>query len=74
MAARMAAHGRRGQRAVELVDGLLQLPFFELVRLQRGDGRAGFGRAAEYAWRDRLAVISGVVNAGGHGESPSPTP
>lgn len=29
--ARMVVHGRRGQRAVALVDDLLRLPFFEAV-------------------------------------------
>ena len=31
--ARMVVHGRRGQRAVVLVDDLLRLPVFELVAL-----------------------------------------
>ena len=37
--ARMVVHGRRGQRAVVLVDDLLRLPVFELVEIGRASCR-----------------------------------
>ena len=40
--ARMAVHGRRGQRAVALVDDLLRLPVFELVAPGAGEMDAAY--------------------------------
>jgi ribonuclease VapC len=40
--ARMVVHGRRGQRAVVLVDDLLRLPMFEVVALGPAEAEAAY--------------------------------
>lgn len=40
--ARMVVHGRRGPRAVVLLDDLLRLPYFELVAPGCGDADAAY--------------------------------
>ena len=40
--ARIVVHGRRGQRAVVVVDDLLALPFFEVVAPARSDADAAY--------------------------------
>ena len=42
--ARMVVHGRRGQRAVVLVDDLIRLPLFELVAPRTGGNGCGLCR------------------------------
>ena len=43
---RIVIHGRRGQRAVILVDDLLRLPIFELVAPAQAQAEADFDYAA----------------------------
>ncbi len=46
--ARMVVHGRRGQRAVALVDDLLRLPLFEFVPPARADVDAAYAAFVIY--------------------------
>ncbi|WP_295401905.1 type II toxin-antitoxin system VapC family toxin [uncultured Thiocystis sp.] len=45
---RMVVHGRRGERAVVLVDNLLQLPMFELVAPGENELNAAFAAFVSY--------------------------
>ena len=46
--ARMVVHGRRGERAVVLVDDLLRLPMFELVAPGKAELQAAFAAFVAY--------------------------
>lgn len=46
--ARMVVHGRRGQRAVALVDDLLRLPFFEIASPGRTEADAAYAAFVIY--------------------------
>jgi ribonuclease VapC len=46
--ARMVVHGRRGERAVVLVDDLLQLPVFEVVPPGSAEIAAAYGAFVAY--------------------------
>ena len=45
---RMVVHGRRGQRAVILVDDLLRLPMFELVAPGQSEADAAYAAFVAY--------------------------
>jgi ribonuclease VapC len=46
--ARMVVHGRRGQRAVVLVDDLLRLPMFEIVAPGQAESDAAYAAFVAY--------------------------
>ena len=46
--ARMVVHGRRGQRAVVLLDDLLRLPNFELIAPDRSEADAAYAAFVTY--------------------------
>jgi ribonuclease VapC len=46
--ARMVLHGRRGQRAVVLVDDLLRLPMFDQVPPSRAEADAAYAAFVAY--------------------------
>ena len=46
--ARMVVHGRRGQRAVVLLDDLLRLPNFEMIAPDRSEADAAYAAFVTY--------------------------
>ena len=48
--ARMVVHGRRGERAVVLVDDLLRLPMFEMIAPGASEMDAAYGAFVAFGW------------------------